>query len=503
MAEYDVRKAFAKIENELIESMIRNMKRHRAEEKEEGFQWEQWQAVQLRALDEYRNKHRKELGERYTLINQKMKAAILEAKAQGGMAQERKILRAIKEGLHMRKPSEKMVGEFFTTNERKMDALLDAVQNDMEKAEYAILRKHDDEYRKAIFDAQVYANSGAGTYEKAVDMAVRDYVSNGINCVTYSNGRRVNIKDYADMALRTAGKRAYLAGEGQKRQEWGIHTVIMNKRGNPCPKCLPWVGRVLVDDVWSGGTAEEGSEMGYPLMSQAMAAGLYHPNCRDSHTTYFEGISTPPSQKWKREELEEIERKYGAEQKKNHARRQAEKYGRLEKNALDESNRKAYNARKEEWMERCGGDMAGQVSNAGILGMAYVAKEVIEVHTVGKIDRDIYKCVTEDIVTDEVIITDERIQHIKDRHPDDYERFCGYIPDIIADPDYIIRANKPNTAVILKEVIKDGEKFQLVLRILTPVDNPDFKNSVITFLNINERTWNKYLRNKEILYKKE
>ncbi len=42
-----------------------------------------------------------------------------------------------------------------------------------------------------------------------------------------------------------------------------------------------------------------------------------------------------------------------------------------------------------------------------------------------------------------------------------------------------------------------------MLRILTSVDNPDFKNSVITFLNINERTWNKYLRNKEILYKKE
>ncbi len=130
-------------------------------------------------------------------------------------------------------------------------------------------------------------------------------------------------------------------------------------------------------------------------------------------------------------------------------------------------------------------------------------KEVIEVHAVGKIDREIYKCVTEDIVTDEVIITDERIQHIKDRHPDDYERFCGYIPEIIANPDYIIRANKPNTAVILKEVIKNGEKFQLVLRILTSGDNPNFKNSVITFLNVSERTWKKYLRNKEILYKSE
>ncbi len=127
----------------------------------------------------------------------------------------------------------------------------------------------------------------------------------------------------------------------------------------------------------------------------------------------------------------------------------------------------------------------------------------IEVHTIGRIDKNIYKCVTEDIVTDEVIITDERIAHIKERHPNDYERFCSYIPEIISNPDYIIASNKPNTATVLKQITNNGEKFQLILRIITSKDNVDFKNSVITFLNINERTWNKYLRNKEILYKKE
>lgn len=48
-------------------------------------------------------------------------------------------------------------------------------------------------------------------------------------------------------------------------------------------------------------------------------------------------------------------------------------------------------------------------------------KEKADVHIVGKIDKNIYKCITTDIVTDEVIITDERIQHIKERHPNDYE----------------------------------------------------------------------------------
>ncbi len=98
------------------------------------------------------------------------------------------------------------------------------------------------------------------------------YLHPGINCVRYKDGRQVNIKDYADMALRTASKRAYLQGEGVKREEWGIHTVIMNKRGNACPLCLAWVGKVMVDDVWSGGTAKEAEKSEYPLMSEARAS---------------------------------------------------------------------------------------------------------------------------------------------------------------------------------------------------------------------------------------
>lgn len=337
----------------------------------------------------------------------------------------------------------------------------------------------DDQYRKIIFNAQVYANMGAGTYEKAVDMATKDFLSQGINSIVYKNGARHTISDYADMAIKTAGKRAYLTGEGEKRQEWGISTVIMNKRGNPCPKCLPFVGKVLIDDVWSGGSPADGD---YPLMSEAMAAGLYHPRCMDTHTTYFGGHDTPGAS-YTRRELDEIEAGYQTDQKAQYARRQTERFERLSEFSLDGENQRRYAGLAEQWNNR-----VVKYGNSGIIGIQNT-EEAIEVHLVGKIDRDIYKCITDDIVTNEVILTDERISHIKERHPNDYERFFSYIPEIIKNPDYIIRANKPNTATILKQISDNGEKFQLVLRILTSMDNPEFKNSVITFLNINERTW--------------
>ena len=121
---------------------------------------------------------------------------------------------------------------------------------------------------------------------------------------------------------------------------------------------------------------------------------------------------------------------------------------------------------------------------------------------VGKIDIEKYKCVVSDIKTDEVILTEERIDHIKQRHPDDYERFCTYIPLIVADPDYIIEANKPNTAVILKEVEDAGEKFKLVLRLKVEEDPNEYKNSVMSFWLIGDTTWRKTIKNKKILYKK-
>ena len=125
------------------------------------------------------------------------------------------------------------------------------------------------------------------------------------------------------------------------------------------------------------------------------------------------------------------------------------------------------------------------------------------VHSVGRIDYNIYKCVMKDFVTDEVIITEERIRHIKERHPNDYERYYEYLKNIVEAPDYIIEANKPHSALILKEIAEAEEKrFKTVLRLITHEDDSSFKNSIITFMKIDEKEWERLLRNKKILYKR-
>lgn len=362
--DYDVGAAFAAIEDELIASMIRNMKRHKQEEVKEDKQWSMWQTEQLKALEKYRIENRKKYGSEFAKINLKIEGLIRSAHDEGGMDQEIAILRAIKKGFPAKRISKGATAEFFKLNERKLETLIKATTDDMEKAETAVLRMANDQYRKVIFNAQVYANTGAGTYEKAVDMATRDMLSAGLNCVEYKNGARHTLADYADMAIRTASKRAYLQGEGVKRQEWGITTVIVNKRGNSCPKCLPFCGKVLIDDVWSGGSSDGKSPvtgLKYPLMSRAIAAGLYHPRCRDAHTTYFEGISTPPDDKYTLDELDHIAEEYQKGQKEQYATRQADRFGRLAKYSLDEENRGQYSHKAEEWKN------VAKNSNSGII----------------------------------------------------------------------------------------------------------------------------------------
>ena len=129
--------------------------------------------------------------------------------------------------------------------------------------------------------------------------------------------------------------------------------------------------------------------------------------------------------------------------------------------------------------------------------------EDTDVHVIGKINRDIYKCITDDIVTDDVIITDERIVHIKERHSADYEEVLGFIPQVLEDPDYIMQDERPFTGLVIKSIVEDREHIQIVLRIQTSSDEIGFKNSVISCWKISDKRLHNYLRNKQIIYKKE
>lgn len=344
---YDLRRIFEEMELDLVHSLRMNLKRHEQEEEEEGFRWEMWQRAKLRNLQKYR-KENKKIVDKISPAVERIVNEVLEDNYNRGKNLFNRIWDRIKSTFFKRKrvklpesiahhklstppPDEQ---KFFGTNEKKLQAMQDVVKHDLQKAQHAALRRMDDVYRQTIYNAEVQMAAGAKTLDQAIDLATKAFLDKGIDCIEYKNGHRVNIASYAEMCLRTASHRAALLGEGKKRDEWGIHTVVVSAHANTCPLCAPWQGKVLVDDVFCHGTENEAKELVYPLLSTAMKAGLLHPNCRHTISTYFPGITKLP-------EVPDTDKAidtYKAEQKQRALERKIRKWKRKAEGSLNPEN---------------------------------------------------------------------------------------------------------------------------------------------------------------------
>lgn len=320
--EYDIKKIMEEIEMQLIASMKRTLWSHKEDEKAKGFDWPQWQALKIKQFEDYKKANKEIFNNNTKNLNKNIYKNIKEQFKEGASKTKKSALKA---GV-IKKDDFKLGGSFFGLNDRKLNALIKSTKSDIKDVKYATLRMTNDQYRQIIYKAQVFANTGAGTVKQAIDMASNDFLKRGFNCIEYKNGSRHNIADYCDMAIRTANKRANLMGEGEMRKKLGNSLVYISKHGGACDKCTSWEGRVYIDDVWSGGKENDGK---YPLLSSAIAGGLFHPRCHHGASTYYEGINDEP------EEVTQAKQNYNEEDKYTQYLQQRQKqYQRLAAGSL-------------------------------------------------------------------------------------------------------------------------------------------------------------------------
>ena len=135
-------------------------------------------------------------------------------------------------------------------------------------------------------------------------------------------------------------------------------------------------------------------------------------------------------------------------------------------------------------------------------------KPVIDVHSVCKIDKKIYSCITPDIMTKKVILTEKQIEHIEEKHPKDIELVKKYAKKVLKNPNYILEdknKNRSKTGLVIKWIKDKGESFPLliVLRMKRKTDNKKYKNSIISGWRLNKETLENKKKKHKILYKKE
>ena len=120
---------------------------------------------------------------------------------------------------------------------------------------------------------------------------------------------------------------------------------------------------------------------------------------------------------------------------------------------------------------------------------------------IGRIDKAIYACVAEDISVEETVITQKQMEHIFDSHPQKaHANVMQRLSEALRDPDYILADKAPRTAVVFRQFMEGDERYRVILKLATKTDEQHPYNSIITAFYISEKKWNKYLRNKKVLY---
>ena len=104
--------------------------------------------------------------------------------------------------------------------------------------------------------------------------------------------------------------------------------------------------------------------------------------------------------------------------------------------------------------------------------------------------------------TTEVIVTDERADHIRERHPEDYLLFERYAGELISSPDILLKDRKNAGTVFAVKKLPDTN-LNVVIRLVLDTDDSSLKNSVMTFYRIRDKNLKKLMERNPILYIRE
>ena len=119
-----------------------------------------------------------------------------------------------------------------------------------------------------------------------------------------------------------------------------------------------------------------------------------------------------------------------------------------------------------------------------------------------KINTDILEQEFGILATDELIITDERDEHIKERHADDYNLFRQCVLDVVQIPDVILKDSKNKNTVFYIKYIEETN-LNIVIRLSIETENTGKKNSIITAYRLGTKNLKRFKKNNKTLYNRD
>lgn len=133
-------------------------------------------------------------------------------------------------------------------DQTKVDAIAKALQDQLKLTHPQVLRYADDVYRSVIVDAVLQEATGTLSLRQAVQLSLTKFAIKGVSGFVDKAGRNWTLGAYSEMACRTGFVQANLAGTQDRMDDLGIDLVIVSMHSASSPLCLPWEGKVLIQN---------------------------------------------------------------------------------------------------------------------------------------------------------------------------------------------------------------------------------------------------------------
>lgn len=159
-----------------------------------------------------------------------------------------------------------------------------------------VVRSASDLYRQAVTRAVSGTLTGAATRLQDAQAALTELAGRGVSAFTDAAGRQWSLPTYVEMATRTTTAQAAVLGHLDRLDQAGIPLVIVSDSPNECELCAPWEGKVLARGPVSAlmPNALTGDMEAVQIdgtVDDAIAAGLFHPNCTHNLSGYVHGVT--------------------------------------------------------------------------------------------------------------------------------------------------------------------------------------------------------------------
>lgn len=246
-----------------------------------------WQERQLVAVQRLRAQTRRLLADLQTAGSQEAAASILAAYNRGaGVAGAD--LAALSQGT--------AAASFGGVDTGALTALISTAQGQLAASGLLIASQQEAIYRDVVAQTASRMLTEGVTRRQASWDAMQTWADRGVAAFVDAANRRWSMSAYAEMVARTSASQAIIQGHSDRLVDSGHDLAMISDAPEECERCRPWEGKVvsLTGATKAGTYSENGSS--YTVagsLSQARAAGLFHPNCRHRTVIFLPGITRP------------------------------------------------------------------------------------------------------------------------------------------------------------------------------------------------------------------